>query len=186
MNERRNINRGYRKLAVWEDAISYYAMTCDALRSLPYELKRVASQQMACVDSIHRNIAEGYCRRSLSEYLQFLNIALGSLGESVSGWHAMHAAQQIPDAIFEQLDAAAYKLENGLIALVRSLQEKRREDAWSDTLILHESNALYTASCDTPIHNSSNHPSTHSSNHPSTQSSNHPSIHSPSSHQIRL
>jgi four helix bundle protein len=45
-------------------------------------------QAIASTDSAHRNIAEGYCRRSIREYLNFLNIALGSLGESVSGLYA--------------------------------------------------------------------------------------------------
>jgi four helix bundle protein len=52
---------------------------------VPYELKRIASQAIASIDSVHHNIAEGYRRRSIKEYLNFLNIALGSLGESVSG-----------------------------------------------------------------------------------------------------
>ena len=59
MTERRNINRGYMKLIVWQDAKSYYVLTCRIFRAFPYELKRVASQQIASVDSIHRNIAEG-------------------------------------------------------------------------------------------------------------------------------
>jgi four helix bundle protein len=84
----RNINRGYRKLDVWRDAIEYYAVTCAICRGFPYELKRMASNQMASVDSIHRNIAEGYCRRSIKEYIQFLYVALSSAGESVSGLHA--------------------------------------------------------------------------------------------------
>lgn len=82
---RRNRNRGYQKLTVWNDAIEYYVLTCEVFRSWPYDLKRVISQQIASVDSVHRNIAEGYCRRSIKEYLNFLNISLGSLGESVSG-----------------------------------------------------------------------------------------------------
>ena len=76
---RKNRNRGYQKLTVWKDAIEYYFLTCDVFRPFPYELKRVASQQIASADSVHRNIAEGYCRRSIKEYLNFLNIALGSL-----------------------------------------------------------------------------------------------------------
>ena len=50
---------------------------------------------MASSDSVHRNIAEGYCRRSLREYVQFLYVALGSLGETVSGLHACRKAEQI-------------------------------------------------------------------------------------------
>ena len=59
MTERKNINRGYMKLFVWQDAKTYDVLTCGAFRAFPYELKRVASQQIASVDSIHRNIAEG-------------------------------------------------------------------------------------------------------------------------------
>ena len=143
MSERRNLNRGFRKLIVWQDAIAYYALTCGIVRAFPYELKRVASQQIACVDSIHRNIAEGYCRRSLKEYLQFLNIALGSAGESVSGWHAFREAGQITAEQFERADIAAFKLENGLLRLVESLRQKQDTGGWSDTLILRECNAAY-------------------------------------------
>ncbi len=73
------------KLRVWNDAIDYYAQTYKIFRGFSYEIKRIASQAIASSDSVHRNIAEGYCRRSIHEYLNFLNFALGSLGESVSG-----------------------------------------------------------------------------------------------------
>ena len=64
-NMRKNRNRGYQKLRVWNEAIEYYSMTYDVFSSFSYELKRIASQQIASVDSVHRNIAEGYCRRSI-------------------------------------------------------------------------------------------------------------------------
>ena len=92
---KRNKNRGYQKLRVWMDAVEYYKKTWEVFRKLPYELRRVASQQIASTDSVHRNIAEGYCRRSIHEYLKFLYIALGSLGESVSGLYAYKEAKQI-------------------------------------------------------------------------------------------
>jgi len=85
---RKNKNRGYQQLRVWQDAIQFYALNCRVFKTFPYELRRVASQAIASSDSVHRNIAEGYCRRSIREYLNYLNIALGSLGESVSGLHA--------------------------------------------------------------------------------------------------
>src|SRR5512146_227943 len=101
MTERRNINRGYQKLIVWQDAGELYVLTCNIFRKFQYELRRVASNQIASVDSVHRNIAEGYCRRSLNEYLQSLNIALGSLGESVSGVHVYRKAGQLSEAEFD-------------------------------------------------------------------------------------
>src|SRR5216117_3681760 len=101
MIQRKNINRGYQKLVVWRDAADLYVLTCKIFRKFQYELRRVASNQIASVDSVHRNIAEGYCRRSINEYLQSLNIALGSLGESVSAVHVYHRAKQLTDQEFE-------------------------------------------------------------------------------------
>jgi len=143
MEVRKNKNRGYQKLIVWNDAIEHYALTQEVFRKFPYELKRVAAQAIASSDSVHRNIAEGYCRRSIHEYLNFLNIALGSLGESISGLHAYRKAKQISEEDFEKLDSLGYKIENGLLRLVESLERKREEKDWIDRLIVKESNAVY-------------------------------------------
>ena len=140
----KNKNRGYQKLRVWNDAIEFYSETCKVFRKFPYELKRVASQAIAASDSVHRNIAEGYCRHSIKEYLNFLNIAIASLGESVSGLYAYHKAEQITDEQFQQLNKLAYKLENGLLKLVESLEYKRESGDWVDNLMTKESNAIYT------------------------------------------
>jgi four helix bundle protein len=118
-------------------------MTQEVFRKFPYELKRIAGQAIASADSVHRNIAEGYCRRSIREYLNFLNIALGSLGESVSGLHAYRKSDQIGADVFEKLDSIAYKLENELLKLVESLEQKREQGDWIDTLMVRESNAIY-------------------------------------------
>jgi four helix bundle protein len=143
MKMRKNKNRGYQQLRVWKDAIEYYSKTYQIFRHFPYELKRVASQAIASSDSVHRNIAEGYCRRSIHEYLNFLNIALGSLGESVSGLHACKTSRQITDEQFEKLDGLAFKLENGLLKLVQSLEVKRQSGDWIDHLMVKEANAIY-------------------------------------------
>ncbi len=140
---RKNKNRGYQQLRVWNDAIDYYTQTCEAFRKFPYELRRVASQAIASSDSVHRNIAEGYCRRSIHEYLNFRNIALSSLGESVSGLYAYRKAKQLNEDEFDSLDGLAYKLENGLIKLVESLEQKRERGEWTDYLMVKESNAAY-------------------------------------------
>jgi four helix bundle protein len=153
----KNKNRGYQQLRVWDDAIEHYVQTCRVFRQFPFELKKVASQAIASADSVHRNIAEGYCRRSIREYLQFLNIALGSLGESVSGFHAYVRAGQINEADFKMLNALAYKLENGLLRLVESLERKKTTGDWIDTLIVKETNVIYSGSA----------PSLHHSNTPS-------------------
>jgi len=149
-DNRRNINRGYRNLVVWQDAIVFYVLTCEVFQKFPFILQRVASQQIASVDSIHRNIAEGYCRRSLKEYLQFLNIALSSAGESVSGLHAYRSANQISEADFERLDTAAWKLENGLKRLIESLQFKKETGDWQDSFVKEEAPAYSNEPCEAP------------------------------------
>ena len=140
---KKNKNRGYQRLRVWQDAIQYYALNCRVFKGFPYELRRVASQAIASSDSVHRNIAEGYCRRSLREYLNFLNVALASLGESVSGLHAYREADQLREEDFRALNELAYQLENGLLKLVERLEQKQMDGNWIDHLVVKESNEIY-------------------------------------------
>ena len=139
----RNKNRGYQQLRVWQDAIELYVLSWRVFKRFPFELKRVASQAISSSDSVHRNIAEGYCRRSLREYLQFLNISLGSLGESVSGFEAYRKAEQIAEEDYKALNDLSFKLENGLLKLVESLERKQETGDWIDSLIIKESNVAY-------------------------------------------
>ncbi len=143
---RKNINRGYMQLRVWQDAKELYLLTWNVFKRFPYELKRVASQQIASIDSIHRNIAEGYCRRGIKEYLQHLNIAMGSAGESVSALHVYCPAGHISEEEFEQMDSLAFRMENGLKKLIESLQEKQQNGDWDDSFVIRESNEVYGTS----------------------------------------
>jgi len=141
---RKNRNRGYQQLRVWQDAIDYYVNTSRIFRKLPYDLTKIIDQEISSVDSVHRNIAEGYCRRSLKEYLYFLHIALGSLGESVSGLIAYNKAEQISDTDFDMLDEMAYRLENGMLKLVEALNRKSYSDL-SSPLMVKEINTFYNS-----------------------------------------
>jgi len=67
--EHKNINRGFKKLRVWQDAVSLYVIACSILKDFPYELKRVASNSIDASHSISRNISEGYCRFSSKSIL---------------------------------------------------------------------------------------------------------------------
>lgn len=67
--QRKNINRGYQGLFVWQDAKDLYKLTCEIIKVFPFDYKKVVANQICTVDSIQRNIAEGYCRKSINEYL---------------------------------------------------------------------------------------------------------------------
>ncbi len=79
--ERKNVNRGFKKIRVWQDSVALYVLACKTCADFPFELKKVAADCIDAAHSISRNISEGYCRRSLKEYLNYLNYALGSCGE---------------------------------------------------------------------------------------------------------
>lgn len=124
MEIRKNKNRSYQKLRVWDEAIKYYKQTCIVFLKFPYELKRIAAKQIASSDSVHRNNSEGYCRCSIREYLNFLNIAISSIGESVSRLNVYLKAKQLTEKNYSKLDTQAYKLENGLLKLIERLEQK--------------------------------------------------------------
>ena len=135
---RKNINRGFKKLRVWQDAVALYVLASKIFSRFPFEFKKVASNGIDAAHSISRNISEGYCRRGLKEYLNHLNIALGSSGEFHSCYYSFHQAEQITDEEYEELEELHYKVENGLIRLVGSLQKKQSESDWEDSFLFSE------------------------------------------------
>jgi len=48
--ERKNLNRGFKKLRVWQDAISLYTLACMIFSNFPFELKKVAANG---IDAAH-------------------------------------------------------------------------------------------------------------------------------------
>ena len=133
MTERKNINRGFKKLRVWQDSVSLYILACEIFTKFPYGIRKTASQVIDAAHSISRNIAEGYCRRSLKEYLNYLNIALGSCGEFHSCYESFKQANQISGEQYEKFDKLHYKVENALLSLIKSLQKKHRGGDWQET-----------------------------------------------------
>lgn len=130
---RKNVNRGYKQLRVWQDSVSLYMIACSIFADFPFELKKVVSNSIDAAHSISRNIAEGYCRRSLKEYLNYLNISLGSCGEFHSCYESFKQANQIDENQYEQLDRLHYKVENELLKLIESLQKKQKDQNWEDS-----------------------------------------------------
>jgi len=61
------------------------------------------------------------------------NIALGSCGEFHSCYDSFRQAGQITEEEYEQLDQLHYKVENGLLKLMESLQKKQKLGDWKDT-----------------------------------------------------
>jgi four helix bundle protein len=99
---------------------------------------KLKSQFRDAAQSVSANIAEGYGRRSLPEYLQFLYIAKGSLAETLTRAIGLQNVKLISNDDFDKLH---YEVENKLLRLIESLENKRRTNEWQDTLppTIHQS-----------------------------------------------
>ena len=133
--KRKNINRGFTKLRVWEDSIALFKLVYKTTKIFPYELSKSRNNILDAAHSISRNIAEGYCRKNLKEYLNYLNFALGSCGELFSGMISFKEIEAINNDTFETFDELHYKVENELIGLIKSLQKKQKDGDWDDCFV---------------------------------------------------
>ena len=130
----KNINRGYMKLDVWQKCIQLFKIVfeeVDPKQDLSYKLK---AQILDAAQSISSNIAEEYCRKSIIEYIHFLDIALGSSGELMTRIIGLKVIEKITQQFFKEFDSLHYEVENKLIALKKSLQEKQASGNW-ETII---------------------------------------------------
>jgi len=76
------VHKSYRELIVWQKAMDLVVEVYDLIALLPKEEQyALAGQMRRAVVSIPSNIAEGNSRNTTKEYVQFLNIALGSKAE---------------------------------------------------------------------------------------------------------
>jgi four helix bundle protein len=127
---RHNKNRGYMRLIVWQKALELFTLACAMVpkdRHLDFKLR---SQLLDSVQSISANIAEGYGRRSINEYVQHLYIALGSAAEALTRMIGLNRAGEIVDARAAQFDTLRFEVENRLLRLVDKLEQKKDQGDW--------------------------------------------------------
>src|SRR5438093_12139869 len=130
--KRRNLNRGYMKLEVWQRGMDLLEMAY-RLAAAVADFK-LRSQFTDSAQSVSANVAEGYGRRSLPEYLQFLYTAKGSLAEAFTRGCGLWRIHLMADKDFEQFDRLHYEVENKLLHLISSLESKRGTNQWQDAL----------------------------------------------------
>ncbi len=135
----KNINRGYRELIVWQEAINLFSFVKHQLQTLSNVSYKVKAQVEDSILSVSSNIAEGYCRRSVKEDIQFISIALASLGENYSQITALTNSDDINIKWFDEYYKKHYSLENKLIKLNKNyIQKLKQNDDWKNDYILRE------------------------------------------------
>jgi four helix bundle protein len=126
----RNKNRGYMKLIVWQKAIQLFELVWKIAfveANIDFKLR---SQLADAAQSISANISEGYVRRSVNEYIQFLYYALGSTAETMTRAVGLKQTEQISSGRFEAFDMLHYEVENRPLRLIEKLEQKRDDADW--------------------------------------------------------
>ena len=134
-------DRGFRKLIVWQKAdelASAVFQTVQKLGCPPWLQSQVARAAV----SVPANIAEGYTRGALRDYLRFLDIARGSLAELEYYIHFLADNGMLESSIHRDLERLNSEVGNLLVALIRSLRLKLKEGTW-DRARLSEDGAEY-------------------------------------------
>jgi len=139
LEKNKNINRGYRKLEVWKEAIELYSCVKKKIKTLKELSFKTRAQIEDSALSVSSNIAEGYCRRYLKENIQFNTIALASLGENYSQIFALFNAEEINEEWFNEYDKIHYSIENKLIKLNKaSIENLMNNYDWKNDYQIRE------------------------------------------------
>ena len=139
LERNKNINRGYRKLEVWKEAVEVYAFVKKKIKTLKELSFKSKAQIEDSALSVSSNIAEGYCRRHLKENIQFNTVALSSLGENYTQIFNLFNAEEIDEDWFDEYDRIHYSLENKLIKLNKtSIENLKANYDWKNDYQVRE------------------------------------------------
>jgi len=115
--------KSYRDLLVWQKGIDLVVIAYKATAGFPKsEMYGLISQIRRAATSIPANIAEGYGRGSRKEYLQFLQIAQGSLKELETHFIVSEKLLYLTAAQTERLLTKTGELGRMLGSLIRKLK----------------------------------------------------------------
>lgn len=119
----------FRDLIVWQKSydlcLMVYKTTKDFPRSEDFGL---SSQLRRSSVSVPSNIAEGYNRKNRKEYIQFLYIAHGSLGELQTQLLISHDIGYCPESEFNEMYALSEEVGKMLRRLIETLNPPVRLD----------------------------------------------------------
>jgi four helix bundle protein len=117
---------GFKDLLVWQKAFALTLEVYEATKAFPKEEQYgLVSQLRRAAVSIAANIAEGYERQHRKEYLQFLGIAKGSLGEVETYLLLIKELKYIQETEFISLENRRSEIGRLLRGLIRSLTGKQ-------------------------------------------------------------
>lgn len=115
----------YRKLNVYQQSLLQVKSTYALIHKFPaHEQHALADQLRRAVISIPSNIAEGMGRSSIKERIHFLEIANGSLTETMCQLEVAHLLGYISDGELASSENNMAEISRLLCGLKKSLEEK--------------------------------------------------------------
>jgi len=113
----------FEKLEVWRKAVQFADMVYDITRTFPVDERfGLTNQLRRSAVSISSNLAEGSSRSSETDFARFIEIAYGSLLESVSEMEIARRQKFLNPEIFERTYHHAEDLGRMLSGLRRTVQ----------------------------------------------------------------
>ena len=135
----RNKEQGFRRLVAWQKADDLASAVFSVMRLLPLQHRWLKDQIARAAVSVPANVAEGYGRGSLRDYLRFFDIARGSLAELEYYLHFLRRNGLIEAERLVQVEALRTETGSLLFGLTQSLRRKVREDGpWQRGIVREE------------------------------------------------
>ena len=141
-------DRGYKKLRAWQKADDLACEVFGEMARSPAKPRWLVSQVSRAAVSVPANIAEGNSRGSLGDYLRFLDIALGSLGELEYYLHFMRRNAFLTTQAADRLDALQSETGRLLVGLFKALKAKAKEGTWDRSRTIREGVGTYELDVD--------------------------------------
>jgi four helix bundle protein len=117
--------RSFRDLKVWQNAMNLVTQVYELSDKFPAkEQYTLTSQLRRAAISVPSNIAEGSSKRSLREYIRFLNIAHGSLAEIETQLEIAVRLNYISADVILKLVPQVSEIGRMLNGLINSLENK--------------------------------------------------------------
>lgn len=117
------MEKSYKQLVVWQRSIELANEIYRITEGLPRTEKfGLISQMRRCAISIPSNIAEGYKRRNIGEYLRFLSIADASSAELET--QLIISRSNYSSLNFDKAESLLVEVQKMLFVLMQKLSEK--------------------------------------------------------------
>ncbi|PLZ91122.1 hypothetical protein CEN44_09330 [Fischerella muscicola CCMEE 5323] len=113
----------YREQFIWKRSVELAVNCYELTQKFPQsELYGLTSQIRGSAVSVASNIAEGYGRKSKSEYIQFLHIALGSLRELDTQLIIAQQVKLTDQQLFNPLIQSVEEMQKIMVASINKLK----------------------------------------------------------------